>query len=65
MESEPSLVWSERRVELYTISAVDLYLSFVVLPRDTELDNTFWDGGNLKGFLVLGMLLEERGIFEC
>ena len=47
-----------------SISAVDLYLSLVVFPSDTELNDTFWDGGNLKGFLVLGVLLEERGIFE-
>lgn len=65
MESEPSLIRTESRIKLHSISAVDLHLSLVVFPRDTKLDDTFWDSGNLKGFLILWVLLEERGVLEC
>ena len=59
MESKSSLVRAESRVELHPISPIDLDLPLVVFPSDTELYDTFWDGGNLKGFLVLGVLLEQ------
>jgi hypothetical protein len=47
MESEAALVWAKGRVELDTISAVDLGLSLVVLPDDAELDDSLGDGDDL------------------
>ena len=44
---------------LDTVSSVDLGLAFVVLPDDTELDDTFGDLDNVKGGLVGGFCLEE------
>ena len=58
MESETSLVRTESRVELDTIAAVDLWLSLIVLPDDTELDDTLGDGDDLQGSLVF------RGAFR-
>ena len=34
-------------------------LAFVVLPDNAELDDTLGNGNDLKGLLVLGVLLEE------
>jgi hypothetical protein len=64
MESETSLVRTESRVELDTIAAVDLWLSLVILPDDTELDDTLGDGDDLQGSLVFGVLFEEGAVFE-
>lgn len=64
MEPKSSLVWSQCRVELHTVSAVYLHLALVVLPDNTELDHSLRDGSNLKGGLVFGVLLEEGGVLE-
>ncbi len=64
MESQPSLVGSQRRVELYTISAVDLDLALVIFPGDSELDDTLGDRSDFESSLVFGVLLEEGGVFE-
>ena len=64
MESETTLVGTKGRVELYSVSAVDLALSLVVFPDDTELDDTLGDGGDLEGLLVLGVLLEESRVLK-
>lgn len=64
MKSKTSLVWTQGRVELYTISSVDLHLSLVILPDHSELDDSFRNGSNLEGGLVFRILLEERGVFE-
>jgi hypothetical protein len=64
MESQSSLVWAQGRVKLHTVSAVDLDLVLVIFPDDTELDDAFWDGDDLEGGLVLGLLLEEGAVFE-
>lgn len=60
VETETTLVGAESRVELHTVTLVDLALALVVLPDNAELDDTLGDGGDLKGLLVLGVLLEER-----
>ncbi len=44
VESKTALIWTKRRVELYTISAVDLNFSFIIFPSHTELDDTLWNG---------------------
>jgi hypothetical protein len=64
METETSLVGTESRVELNTVSTVYLDLVLVIFPDDTELDDAFWDGGDLESFLVFGVLLEEGGVLE-
>jgi hypothetical protein len=64
VQSEAALVRTKCRVELNTVSAVHLDLSFVVLPCDTELDDPLWDGSNLESCLVLWVLLEKTGMFE-
>jgi hypothetical protein len=61
VESESTLVGAEGRVELHTVSFVDLALALVILPDDTELDDAFGNGGNFESLFVLGVLLEERG----
>jgi hypothetical protein len=60
VESETTLVGAESRVELHTVTIVDLAFALVVLPDDTELDDALGDGGDLEGLLVLGVLVEER-----
>ena len=64
METEPSFVWSQSRVELHSVTPVDLYFSLVVLPDHTELYHAFRNRGNLQSLLVLRIFLEEGGIFE-
>ena len=64
MKSQTSLVGTEGGIELDTISPVDLDLPLVILPDDAELDDSFGDGGDLKGGLVFRVFLEEGGVFE-
>ena len=64
VESQSSLVWAQGRIELHTVSAVDLDLVLVIFPDDTELDDAFGNGDDLEGGLVLGLLLEERTVLE-
>jgi hypothetical protein len=64
VETETALVRAKGRVELHTVSPLDLALALVVLPDYAELDDALGDGGNLESLLVLGVLLEERGGLE-
>jgi hypothetical protein len=64
VEAQAALVGAEGAVELHTVGAVDLWLQLVVLPDDTELDDTLGDGDDLQGSLVFGVLLEEGGVLE-
>lgn len=64
VEAQATLVWAEGTVELDTVGAVDLGLELVVFPDDAELDDTLWDGDDLQGGLVFGVLLEEGGVLE-
>jgi hypothetical protein len=64
VESEAALVRTECGVELNTVSAVYLDLSLIILPCDTELDNTLRNGGHFQSGFVLWMLLEKTGMFE-
>lgn len=59
MESESAFVWTQGRVELYTVAAVDLNLILVVFPDDAELNDSLRDGSDLKGGFKLGVLLEK------
>ena len=60
MESQTTLVWAQSRVELHTVSAIDLADSLVVLPDDAELNHTLRDLDDIKSLLILGVRLEER-----
>ncbi len=64
VETETTLVGTEGRVELNTVSTVDLSLEVVVLPDNAELDDTLGDGDDLEGGAVLGVLLEEGGVLK-
>ena len=64
MKAETALVGTQGRVELHTVSSIDLHLSLVVLPDHSELDDPFGDGSDLEGGLVFRVLLEEGGVFE-
>jgi hypothetical protein len=64
VQSESTLVWTKRRVELNTVSTVYLDFSLVVFPCDAELDNSLWDGSNLESGLVFRVLLKEAGVLE-
>ena len=37
MKSDTSLVRSDSTVKLYTVTGVNLYLSLIIYPRNTEL----------------------------
>jgi hypothetical protein len=64
MESQTSLVGAKSRVELHTISTVDLEDSLVIFPDHAELDDAFWDGDDREGNLILGVLLEQRAVLK-
>lgn len=59
VESETTLVGTQRRVELHTVSAVDLELALVIFPDHAELNDSFGDGGDLKRLLIFWVLLEQ------
>lgn len=64
MKTETTLVRAKSRVELDTISLVDLADALVVFPDHAELDDALGNRDNLQSLLVLGVLLEERGLFQ-
>ena len=64
VESKTPLVGAQGRIELYTVSAVDLELTLVIFPDNTELDDSFGDCGDLEGLLVFWVLLEEGRVLK-
>ncbi len=64
VESETALVWTKSRVELYTVSAVDLELILVIFPDYTELDDALRNGNDFEGGLEFRPLLKESAVFE-
>lgn len=46
MKPKTALIGSQSRVELHTVSSIDLKLVLVILPDNTKLDDTFRDGGD-------------------
>jgi hypothetical protein len=64
VETKSSLVWTKSRVELDSVTSVDLWLVLVVFPDDAELDYALRDGDDFESGLVFGLLLEEGGVFE-
>ena len=65
VEPQPALVRPQCRVELHTVSAIDLDFTLVIFPGDSELDDPFRNRGNFESGLVFGVLLEEGGVLEC
>lgn len=47
------------QTHLNSETSLDVALSLVVLPDDSELDDSLGDLDDLEGLLVLGVLLEE------
>jgi hypothetical protein len=64
VQAETTLVRAKGRVELDAVAAVDLEVAGIILPGDTELDDTLRDRDHLEGRAVLGVLLEERRVLE-
>ena len=64
VETETTLVRTEGRVVLDTVTTVDLDLALVVLPHYAELDDALGDGDDFEGIAVFGVLLEERAVLE-
>lgn len=61
MQSETTLVWTEGRVELDSVTPVDGDGTVISLPGDSEGDDSLWDLDDLEGSSVLWLLLEELG----
>lgn len=64
VKTKTTLVWTEGRVELHAVSAVDLWESLVIFPDDAELDDALWNGDDLEGGLEFGILFKESAVFE-
>jgi hypothetical protein len=62
VEAEASFIRSDRGVELYAVTAVDLDLAFVVQPRNTEHDRALRLNNTIEDFccLVFRILFHER-----
>lgn len=61
MQSETTLVWTEGRVELDSVTPVDGDGTVISLPSDSEGDDSLWDLDDLEGSSVFWLLLEELG----
>lgn len=64
VQPETTLVGTKGRVELHTVSAVDLKIALVVLPDYSELDHALRNGNDLQSDPVFRVLLEERAVLE-
>lgn len=64
MESQTTLVRTQGRVELHTVTLVDLQLALVIFPDDSELDDTLRDSRDLEGSAVLRVLCEEGAVLK-
>lgn len=66
MESQTTLVRTQGRVELNSVTTVDLDLSLVVFPGNSELDDSFRDLNDLEALGVFRILLQKRseGTFD-
>ncbi|KAH3669592.1 hypothetical protein OGATHE_002404 [Ogataea polymorpha] len=64
VQSQTSLVWTQSRVELDSVTSVDLDIALVVLPGDSELDDSLWNRDNRNHLLVFWVLLEQSRLLE-
>ena len=69
METETSLVWSDSRVELYSVTCVSLYFAVVIYPCNLEskdtlrLYDTLYDLCLLKLWVLVVNLLDRLQYF--
>lgn len=56
VQSQASLVGSESRIVLYSVSSVDLEVAFVILPCNPELNDSLGNLNDVKSPSVLGVL---------
>jgi hypothetical protein len=59
VQSQTTLVRTEGRVELDSVTSVDGDRTVISLPADSELDDSFGDLDDGEGSSVLGLLLQE------
>lgn len=64
VESETTLVRAQSRVELDSVATVDLQLALIILPDNSELDDSLRDGDDRDDLLVLGVLLKQSGVVD-
>lgn len=64
MEPQTTLIRTESRVELDSVSAVDVQFAFVGFPDDAELDDALGDGDYFEGGFVFGVFFEKGAVFE-
>ena len=65
VQTQTTLVRAKGRVELHAVAAVDLDIAVVVLPDNTELDDTLRDRDDLESGAILGVLLEQGAVLEA
>lgn len=59
VQTESTLVRTESRVELDSVASVDSDRSVILLPGDSELDDSLGNLDDGKGLSVLGLLLQQ------
>ena len=64
VETQTALVWALGGVVLDSVTWGYLLDTVVVLPGNTELDNTLWNRDDWQHLAVLWLLLEEGGLLE-
>ena len=72
MKTQTSFVRSDSTVELYPVTAVDLYFTFIINPWNSEHDNSFGLNHffqNLIGFVfgvcLIGIPNRFNNFFHC
>lgn len=64
VETKTSLVRTKGGIELHPVSAVKLWLSLIIFPDDSELDDTLGDGNDLEGSFIFWVGFEEGAVFK-
>lgn len=66
VQSETTLVWTEGRVELHTVTYVDFDFTVVIFPWNAELDDTLRDLNDTQSSFVFWLLFEKwsKGCFD-
>ena len=59
VESQASFIRAKGRIELYTVSTIDLDRALIIFPYYPKLNDSFRNGGDFEGGLVLRILLKE------
>jgi hypothetical protein len=64
MKSQATLVWAESGIELDPVASVDLKLTLIILPDDSELNNPLWDRENGERSPIFRVLLKQAAVLE-